>query len=272
MKQTILLLALLLATISSSAKGVLRVLAIGNSFSEDAVEHYLWELAAAQGDTLIIGNAYIGGCEIDRHWSNAQTGKAEYRYRKIVNGHTQTQNNMPLKAIIQDERWDIVSLQQASHHSGLPYTYANLGNLKDFVIANCPNKNTEIVFHQTWAYAQNATHRAFKFYKKNQQQMYQNIILTLRDILPKCNIRRVIPSGTAIQIARKTLGDVLNRDGYHLNLSYGRYTAACTWCEFLTRKRVVGNPFRPESVDKKTALTAQKAAHKAIKSWQKHPL
>ena len=46
---------------------VLKVLAIGNSFSQDAVEQYLYELAAAQGDSLIIGNAYIGGCPIERH-------------------------------------------------------------------------------------------------------------------------------------------------------------------------------------------------------------
>ena len=38
---------------------VIKVLTIGNSFSQDAVEQYLYELAAAQGDSLIIGNAYI---------------------------------------------------------------------------------------------------------------------------------------------------------------------------------------------------------------------
>ena len=69
-----------------NAKRIVRVLAIGNSFSEDAVEHYLYELAAAQGDSLVIGNAYIPGCPLDRHWDNALTGKKAYRYRKIVGG------------------------------------------------------------------------------------------------------------------------------------------------------------------------------------------
>ena len=69
MKHRILLtLTLLIAfAVMGSGKRVIKVLAIGNSFSEDAVEQYLYELAAAQGDSLVIGNAYIGGCSIDRH-------------------------------------------------------------------------------------------------------------------------------------------------------------------------------------------------------------
>ena len=39
----------------------------GNSFSQDAVEQYLYELAEAAGYELIIGNMYIGGCDLDKH-------------------------------------------------------------------------------------------------------------------------------------------------------------------------------------------------------------
>ena len=88
MKRLMWAILLLMAVVSADAARVIKVLAIGNSFSEDAIEQYLYELAAAQGDSLVIGNAYIGGCSIDRHWSNAQTGKPEYRYRKIVGGKT----------------------------------------------------------------------------------------------------------------------------------------------------------------------------------------
>ena len=40
--------------------GVIRILAIGNSFSQDAVEQYLYELFDAAGIKVIIGNMYIG--------------------------------------------------------------------------------------------------------------------------------------------------------------------------------------------------------------------
>ena len=49
-----LLTLLLLISVTLSAKTI-RVLAIGNSFSEDAVEQYLYELCAENGDQLIIG-------------------------------------------------------------------------------------------------------------------------------------------------------------------------------------------------------------------------
>lgn len=39
----------------------LRVLAIGNSFSQDAVEQYLYELGREVGVEMIIGNGYRGG-------------------------------------------------------------------------------------------------------------------------------------------------------------------------------------------------------------------
>lgn len=40
--------------------GILRILAIGNSFSQDAVEQYLWNLFNADGQEVVIGNLYIG--------------------------------------------------------------------------------------------------------------------------------------------------------------------------------------------------------------------
>ena len=43
-----------------------RILAIGNSFSQDAVEQYLHELAEAEGISTIIGNMFIGGCSLER--------------------------------------------------------------------------------------------------------------------------------------------------------------------------------------------------------------
>lgn len=271
MKQkSFLLLALLLfIAMGAQAGKVIRVLAIGNSFSEDAIEQNLYELARSQGDSLVIGNAYIGGCSIDRHWSNAQSQKAEYRYRKIIGGKTVTLNDVPLSKIITDDDWDVISLQQASHFSGLPETYGHLTDLKRYVLGTATNKNVEIVFHMTWAYAQNSTHGGFKSYGNNQQQMYRMIITAVQKATHEAGISRIIPSGVAIQNARKVMGDVLTRDGYHLNLSYGRYTAACTWCEFLTGKKVTGNRFVPAPIDTQTARKAQTSAHKAMKMRRK---
>ena len=44
----------------------MKVLAIGNSFSEDATR-YLHDIAKADGVALEVANLYIGGCPLDRH-------------------------------------------------------------------------------------------------------------------------------------------------------------------------------------------------------------
>ena len=55
-----------LAVMPSAAR-TLRVLAVGSSFSRDAVEQHLHELAMADGDTMIVGNLFIPGCSLERH-------------------------------------------------------------------------------------------------------------------------------------------------------------------------------------------------------------
>lgn len=264
MKKTALSLLFCLFILLPLQAKVIKVLAIGNSFSQDAVEQYLYELAAAQGDSLIIGNAYIAGCSIDRHYENLKTGKAEYEYRKITNGVRTNKKQADLLSIIRDERWDIISLQQASKLSGVPTSYANLGQLKRLIQSYTTNLHVEFVWHMTWAYADDYTSEKFQAYDYDQRKMYSAIISTMQNVLPGVNIHRVIPSGTAVQLVRYRLGDILNRDGFHLNLTIGRYTAACTWCEFLTGKIVDGNHYWPDTISEEEAQVCQEEAHEAI--------
>ena len=75
----------------------------------------------------------------------------------------------------------------------------------------------------------------------------------------------MVPSGTAIQNARTTyLGDNMNRDGYHLDLKMGRYTAACAWFETITGISPVGFSYHPDGMDFIAAHTCQVAAHEAV--------
>ena len=86
----IVLVSLLLCAFSgvmnAGEDNVVRILAIGNSFSEDAVEFYLHDIAAADGNNVIIGNMYIGGCSLKKHLDNARENKPAYKYRKIGTG------------------------------------------------------------------------------------------------------------------------------------------------------------------------------------------
>lgn len=264
MKRKLLFLLFYLFILLPLPAKVIKVLAIGNSFSQDAVEQYLYELAAAQGDSLVIGNAYIGGCSIDRHYDNLVKGLAAYEYRKVVGGVRSNKKNADLVSIIRDEQWDVISLQQASHYSGLPKTYANLGQLKRLVQSYTTNLHVEFVWHMTWAYADDFVSKNFEPYDNSQHKMYTAIVSTMQNVLPAIGQPRVIPSGTAIQLGRYRLGDTLNRDGYHLSLTLGRYIAACTWCEFLTGRIVDGNSYWPETITEEDAQTCQLVAHEAM--------
>ena len=71
-----------------------KILAIGNSFSVDAMEH-LGEILVGEGYTdFVLGNLYIGGCSLDNHKSHILSGAADYRfYVNTGSGWTWTENN-----------------------------------------------------------------------------------------------------------------------------------------------------------------------------------
>ena len=258
---------LLLAGGTYAQQKTVRILAIGNSFSQDAVEQYLHELAEAEGISTIIGNMFIGGCSLERHVKNARDNAPAYAYRKIgTDGKKREKGKMSLETVLADEDWDYVSLQQASPFSGMYETYeASLPELIEYVKARLPKK-TKLMLHQTWAYASTSKHSGFKNYNCNQLTMYQAIADAVKKAAKANKIKIVIPSGTAIQNARTSfIGDHLNRDGYHLDVKIGRYTAACTWFERIFKHNVIGNPYAPEGLDEARKAVAQKAAHAAVK-------
>ena len=250
--------------------GIVRILAIGNSFSQDAVEQYLYELFDADGQKVIIGNLYIGGCRLDTHHSNMQSGAAKYAYRKVVDGVKTETPDVSLLTGLKDEDWDFVSIQQASGSSGQYDTYTPyLPELLKYIQDNV--KSPKLMFHQTWAYASSSDHGEFPKYDSNQMTMYNAIMSAVSSAMrDNPSISILIPSGTAIQNARTSyLGDSFNRDGYHLETTYGRYTAACTWYESISGKSVVGNTYAPSTVDETEKAVAQNAAHLAVlKPWE----
>lgn len=246
--------------------GTVRILAIGNSFSQDAVEQYLYELADAAGFKTVIGNCYIGGCDLDKHLSNMQSDAAAYEYRKVVDGKKDNRKGVRLSEALADEPWDYISLQQASGKSGMYETYNALGQLIDGVSAAVPE--AMLMWHQTWAYAAGSNHESFPNYGSDQTTMYKAIVAAARRaVSDHSSLVKLIPSGTAIQNARGTyVGDIFNRDGYHLEVTYGRYTAACTWFETIFGTDVTANPYAPSTVTDEMGRIARAAAHAAVAS------
>ena len=214
----------------------IKILAIGNSFSVDAVE-YLWNMFDDAGiEEIVIGNLYIGGCSLDTHWSNMSSNSNAYTFYYNNSGKWETQTKKSVQYALQLEEWDYITVQQASPESGKPDSLKNLQNVLNYVENNKTNEKAEIYWHMTWAYQTTSHHSNFPDYGNNQMTMYNAIISTAKDHVSGYDmIEGIIPSGTAVQNLRTSyLDDSLSLDTYHMSLGTGRYAVALTWFSFFT--------------------------------------
>ncbi len=251
---------------------VIKILAIGNSFSADAVEQELYGLFAAEGQKAIIGDLYIGGCPLEKHAANAVSDAAAYSYRKIVDGVKVTTDNVRMSEALSDEDWTFISIQEGAGYHGFYNTTYNgvshsmepdLTTLIEVVRRAC--KNARLVYHAPWAAKKGYTGKKFSYYGFDQDVMYKMICQATQDVLkahPEFSL--FMNSMDAVQNARTSyIGDNMTRDGWHMNYSTGRYTVGCLWYEKIMGKSVVGNKYHPESLSDYKAKVCQTAAHYA---------
>jgi len=216
----------------------IKILSIGNSFSQDSAQ-WLYDIAASAGVDVVVGNLYISGCSLQTHWKNAQNNLPYYNYDKWTSSTVVSKKSQTMEQVILDEDWDYVSLQQVSGDSGLYYTFQPyLNNLADYVKLKATNQNVKLALNMTWSYATNSTHYSFENYNKDQLFMYYKIMDTYKKASFDSKIDIIIPCGTAIQNGRTNdhlnlIGNELTNDGYHLNLGTGRYIAGLTFFQTL---------------------------------------
>ena len=266
----------------------LRILAVGNSFSDDGTEYLPGLLEAAGIHNVIVARLYIGGCSLERHCEEYSKGLHNYIYFKSTKNKWETvSKSASLLDGLKDEPWDIITMQETSGCSGLYETYHEwIPRLVSIIRSETLNPCASIVWHETWAYASNSTHSMFGLYDRNQDKMYAGIVDCVSRASKEFDIPVVIPSGDAVQIARGTRLNnqdevpatckvyQLTRDGFHLSRQFGRYIAACAWFETLIRptlgKSVKGNGYllrdTEYSITRKDARLCQKCAIKAVKS------
>ena len=234
----------------------LRILGVGNSFTDDGMM-YLPELLEAAGiRNVVLGRLYYPGCSLRQHCEFDAADAPKYTYYKSErNRWTTVSEAATLREAVGDERWDVLVVQQSSAYSGIYTSYHPwLERLIERVRFYCPNAGACVAWQMTWAYGSGSDHGAFPKYDNDPQQMYAAVVDVARRVTEECGIETVIPTGTAIQNLRA--GEFNNppsdftRDGYHLDFGCGRYTAACTWFQALVapclRTDIGGNTFRPD--------------------------
>ena len=225
-----------------------KILAIGNSFSVDAMQHLYTVLKAEGVEQIVLGNLYIGGCTLDKHSANAASGEKLYKYYKNTTGMWETYPTMvSMQYGVQDEQWDIITMQQGSPKSGIAKEYQPyLDSLIAFVNENKTNPDAKFYWHMTWAYQADSTHAAFANYGNDQHAMYMGIVNSVKEAVePTQAFEKLLPVGTAIQNARTGfVGDTLTRDGFHLS-DLGRIIASYTWYAVID-----GQPLYDVNLDK----------------------
>ena len=238
---------LLTAAMPAAARGkgadTLRILAIGNSFSDDAMEYLPALLDNLGVENVSLARLYVAGCSLERHMKMYNNDKAAYQYYRSeagCNRWAKAARNVSLRQALADGVWDIVVMQQASGFSGRYESYEPyLDSL--IAIVRRAQPHARLAWHMTWAYASGSTHPQFADYGSDRTQMYEEICGAVRQMLHEHphTFRYLIPSGPVIESLR--LSEVNNppmdftRDGYHMDFGAGRYALACTWYEVLIR-------------------------------------
>jgi hypothetical protein len=282
---------------AKSAKTV-RLLTVGNSFSQNATRH-LGNLVTNAGHALIHQPIVVGGASLELHWTRAASHEKD---PQGTNGLYS--NKQSLKQMLAAQPWDFVTIQQASLKSHDVTTYRPFAKqLHDYIKQHAPK--SEVLMHQTWAYRVDDPRFAVVAPKAGepatQADMYRMLTSAYTTIAAELGIRR-LPVGDAFYLAdtepkwgyqrdakydfkdkaqtalpdqkhslhvgwRRAKGkdgkESLGMDGHHANMA-GEYLGACVWYEILFGESVVGNGFVTPGLDKAHARFLQETAHKAV--------
>lgn len=196
---------------------LLKVLMIGNSFST-SVLHETPKLAKAEGLKLDIVQCGIGGCPLDKHWANVErSDDIDFKpYGISASFASDTGRKFPHKANVTEmlsaEKWDVVTIQQASHNSPFYDTYEPYaGKLIAKIRELAPQ--AEIVVQETWSYSPYDTRLAK--WEMTPGEMHKALRKAYTQLAAKYGIR-MIPTGDAVQLFRDRLpvsyGELLTRD------------------------------------------------------------
>ena len=262
----------------------LKVLMIGNSFSVQMVPS-MPPIAKDLGLGLDICSLHIGGCSLERHWQNvcAPTSTPYSVTRATTEGtqHKAFKGNIP--SVLASEKWDVVTIQQASHFSWNPETYHPWGdNLVKYIRKKVPQ--AKVVVHETWSYTPWDDRLAG--WQIGQAEMYEKLHAAYADFAKGYGFD-IIPTGTAVQLVRKELpvrytenslgGDVVGscafveKDGkwtpkgdvFHMGPD-GNYLQALVWTAKLYGADVTKCSYKPGKMTDVRAAFLRQTAMKAV--------
>ena len=217
----------------------MRILSIGNSFSDDA-QRYLRAIAASEGVEIETLNLCIGGCSLERHAGNIKSGERAYLFH--YNGDLNCEDLVTIEEGITMREWDIVTIQQVSVLSFKEdsfYPYVN--EIADYVRAKLPN--AKIYIHKTWAYEWECP-RSFEITDgKGSQFMLDGLRHAYKRAKSEIGADGIIPSGELMELLRQRGVTDIYRDSFHAGYGLARYAIGLLWFKLFTGRSVLNNTF-----------------------------
>ncbi len=288
-------------------KSPLRVLDIGNSYTEDAT-HYLRRLVDSSGvDTrdFYLYRAIRGGASF-RNWCDIYSDADNTPYyitkvvgdlgSSVVEGRGAEGDGALFRRTLADNEWDIVVIHQVSVYA--PYydkweESGPAGALSDLIaIIREHQPNAAIGFLMVHSYASNYSGNS----EGSSYDRWSLIAESTRRFSEDYDIDFIVPYGTAIQNLRASSLNTFNAesghyndftsDGTHCADGLGDYVAACCYFESLIAPRydvsIMGNSFNSLEVEEQgttfqgtisvtpeNAPIAQRAAQLAVQEMYK---
>lgn len=216
---------------------MIKVLSIGNSFSQDA-QRYLHGIAKSDCVDIWNENLYIGGCPLSVHYRNMLSDEEAYALE--VNGES-TGFKVSIKKALLSQEWDYITLQQASHFSFDYETYQPyLTELATYVRKCCPK--AKILIHETWAY-EDGSDRLKNVGYEQAKVMYEDLHKAYEMAAKDIGADGVIPSGTLMRALLTSGIPKVHRDTFHASLGLGRYALGLLWYQVITGNDVKDNTF-----------------------------
>lgn len=257
-----------------SQKPVLKILAIGNSYTNNATQ-YISKIAESMGLDIKAASLYKDGCMVQGHLERyeayeklghdayyASSNSIKYIHLN-VNGVADTSILSMQEAIASDD-WDFIVMHQAPNSCDKLEKYwteenPDLVTLYTYIQAELKkNNNTkcEIVFNQGWSFSHEMSiDNNYKWYPvdyENTRDFFLKIEKTVDEAAKIVQREKgldapldIIPSGKAMQLAKDEFGfgdtygeaDSLYADFIsHLSNPIGRYMIANLWIEKFTAK------------------------------------
>ena len=245
---------------------MVKILCIGNSFSQDACR-YVWGIARASGEKVKIVNLFIGGCDFARHYRNKISEERAYDFE--INGMMKTGIKISLKEALLMENWDYVTFQQQSLQGADYETYQPyLSALAEYVKVMCPK--AKFMMFQTWGYEEGSEKLATTAFATH-GDMYLALKEAYGEAAKEISAEGIIPGGEAIRLATEQGGLPIYRDSYHMSYGFGRYLLGLLFYGSMIGEGIRENTFSDfdEPISDQDVQSAKDVAIKALQMYAK---